>query len=115
MNKLCFPIFCKLYNVSDKERQSALSQSREGDHLQVVLTDERALVYSIPLNRILGDLREDLYEKLRRTRKNEPCLDAIIDKRTGGAQGKYFGCNIRVYPTANMMRGLKDFTHLHGE
>lgn len=115
MHKLTFPIFCKLYNVRDKERQVALSQSREGDHLQVVLTKQGAFVYSIPLNCVLGNLRDELFQKLQITRKDAPCLDAVIEARTGGTDGKYFGCNIRIYPTANMLRGVKGFSHLYGE
>ena len=34
---------------------------------------------------------------------------------TGGEDGKLFGCNIRIYPTANMLRGAKAFLHLRGE
>ena len=115
MDKLRFPIFCKLYKVSSKARQATLSQTRDGDHLQIVVTDAEVLVYSIPLNRILGGLREDLADKLRVFCKNKPCLDGIVDKRTGGNEGKLFGCNIRMYPTANMLRGTKAFLHLHGE
>ena len=115
MNDLYFPIFCKVYNVREKDRQAALAQTRDGDHLQIVLTREGALVYSIPLNRVLGQLRYELFRALLEERKDAPCLDAIVDRRTGGENGKYFGCNIRIYSTANMLRGTKDFSHLHGE
>ena len=104
-----FPVCCKAHGVGKRERQGALAQSRSGDELQLVhiALDEfpfNVYVYSIELNRILGYLEETLAKKLVLVFGQGFCLDGRISEITGGPpEYEYFGCNIRVFDTMNMM------------
>ena len=81
----------------------------EWDELQLVhiALDEfpfNVYVYSIELNRILGYLEETLAKKLVLVFGQGFCLDGRISEITGGPpEYEYFGCNIRVFDTMNMM------------
>ena len=102
-----FPIFCKLYGVSDPDYQGALAQTAESDHLQIVATERSVFVYSIPLNRVLGRLNDKVSETLKTTLGAEFCIDGIVENRTGG-NGRLFGCNIRILGTRNMLKATRN-------
>ena len=116
--KMSFPLYCKLYGVSKPDYQGALAQSAEGDELQIVHTPlenypNHIYVYSVTLNRLLGYLDGRLSEKLVRLFGKGFCRDGEICNITGGKNGDYFGCNIRIYPTLKAMAKIQDFSHLH--
>lgn len=119
--KLCFPIYCKLRGVKKPNRQGALAQSNAEDGLQIVhvpLEDypHNVYAYSIPLNRVLGYLEEDLAKELITELGAGFCVDGRIRTLLGGPpKYKYYGCAIRIYNTKNLMSGIEEFTHLHGE
>ena len=118
--RLRFPIFCKLHGVRSPDHQGAIAQSRVGDHLQIVHTpsDVRLFsvcVYSIPLNRVLGYIEDELEEKLVYAFGHGFCRYGEIEKITGGAPYKYRGCNIRLMETQYFMEEQEDFSHLRGE
>ena len=106
-NKIEFPVFCKIYGVSDPDFQGALAQTVAGDHLQIVATNSAVFVYNIPIHRVLGRLQEELARKLQARFGESFCLDAIVENRTGG-NGVLFGCNIRIFETANMMKSARN-------
>lgn len=118
---LSFPIYCKLRGVKKPVRQGALAQSQPEDGLQIVhlpLKDypHNVYVYSIPLNRILGYLEEELAKDLIAEFGEEFCVDGRIRALLGGTpKYKYYGCAIRIYNTKNLMAGVEEFAHLHGE
>lgn len=116
---LHFPVPCKLRGVSATELQGALIQSEPLDELQIVHCPSvkfpfGVAVYSIPLNRLLGYIDELLAEKLVYAFGEGFCLDGEIAKRTGGNDGEYYGCNIRIFESMEMMKDCEDFSHLHG-
>ena len=116
--KIRFPLYCKLHGVSKPDYQGALAQSEVGDGLQLVHAPldaypHNTYAYSITLNRILGYLDGHLAEKLVRLFGERFCCDGEICNITGGEQGDYFGCNIRIYPTRTMMKDIQDFSHLY--
>ena len=119
--KLQFPIYCKLHGVKKPDRQGSLAQSQEEDALQLVhvpLEDypHNVYAYSIPLNCVLGYLEEDLAKDLIVEFGNGFCVDGRIRAMLGGPpKYKYYGCAIRIYNTKNLMAGVEEFTHLHGE
>ncbi|MBQ1269752.1 MAG: hypothetical protein IIY09_04685 [Clostridia bacterium] len=119
--KLSFPIYCRLRGVKKPVRQGALAQSSAEDGLQIVhvpLKDypHNVYVYSIPLNRILGYLDEETAKDLLAEFGEEFCVDGRIRAMLGGPpKYKYYGCAIRIYNTKNLMAGVEEFTHLHGE
>ena len=119
--KLSFPIYCRLRGVKKPVRQGALAQSSAEDGLQIVhvpLKDypHNVYVYSIPLNRILGYLDEETAKDLLAEFGEEFCVDGRIRTMLGGPpKYKYYGCAIRIYNTKNLMAGVEEFTHLHGE
>ncbi len=106
-NEIRFPVFCKIYGVSDPDFQGALAQTAADDHLQIVATDEAVFVYNIPIHRLLGRVSDELARKLKARFGKDLCLDAIVEKRTGG-NGGLFGCNIRIFETSNMMKSARD-------
>ena len=115
-----FPVRCKLHRVSAQEIQGALAQSQPLDELQIVHCPTpqaplRVIVYSIPLNRVLGYIKEELAEKLVYALGEEFCLDGEIANRTGGKNGEYYGCNIRIFDTMELMSEYENFKHLYGE
>ena len=119
-NNLSFPVRCKLRGVSARELQGALFQSEVLDELQIVHCPTpqapfRVIAYSIPLNRVLGYLDEALSEKLVRALGEGFCRDGEIANRTGGKNGGYYGCNIRIFESMEFMSDLENFKHLHGE
>lgn len=116
---LRFPIVCKLRGVSARELQGALIQSEPLDELQIVHCPSEnfpfgVAVYSIPLNRLLGYIDEELSEKLVYAFGEGFCRDGEIAKRTGGTDGGYYGCTIRIFESMEMMEEYEDFSHLHG-
>ena len=119
--KLSFPIYCRLRGVKKPVRQGALAQSSAEDGLQIVhvpLKDypHNVYVYSIPLNRILGYLDEETAKDLLAEFGEEFCVDGRIRAMLGGPpKYKYYGCAIRIYNTKNLMAGVEEFSHLHGE
>ena len=119
--RLSFPIYCRLRGVKKPVRQGALAQSSAEDGLQIVhvpLKDypHNVYVYSIPLNRILGYLDEKTAKDLLAEFGEEFCVDGRIRAMLGGPpKYKYYGCAIRIYNTKNLMAGVEEFTHLHGE
>lgn len=120
--KLSFPVFCKLHGVAQPYYQGAIAQSSAGDELQIVHrpTAERpycVCVYSIEIHRILGYLDERLSQKLVYLFGKDFCRDAEVANVTGGPpEYSYFGCNIRIAETQNMMRPyLKDLPYLIGQ
>lgn len=117
-----FPLYCKIHGVKRAEHQGALLQSREKDELQLVHSPTREFpynvyVYSIPLNRILGYLHNELSEKLVKIFGENFCRDGVIENLTGGKTVgyKYVGCNIRILETMTSMQYVEDFSHLYGE
>ena len=115
-----FPVRCNLHGVSAQELQGALAQSEALDELQIVhcptpQTPLRVLAYSVPLNRILGYLHEELSEKLIYALGEGFCRDGEIASRTGGKDGEYYGCNIRIFESMEFMSEYEDFQHLYGE
>ena len=118
--KLQFPIYCKLRGVKKPVRQGALAQCKADDGLQLVhvpLKDypHNVYAYSIPLNRILGYLEEDLAKDLIAELGEEFCVDGRIREMLGGPpKYKYYGCAIRIYNTKTFMASVEDFTSLHG-
>ena len=118
--KLRFPYFCKIHGVKPLQHQGALAQSRVGDKLQLVHTpieghDFSVCVYSIPLNRVLGYVEEELAEKLIYVFGKGFCRDGEIDRLLGGEPYKYIGCRIRIMDTQEYMEDYEDFSHLYGE
>lgn len=118
--KLQFPLFCKVKGVKNPAYQGALAQSQNGDKLQLVhLPSERypfdTFVYSVNLNRVLGYLEKDLAEKLVKLFGENFCRDGVIYRVIGGGNYKYFGCQILIFETMDMMKNVQDFSSLHGE
>lgn len=116
---LRFPVACKLRGVSAQDLQGAIIQSQPLDELQIVHCPSAeypfgVAVYSIPLNRLLGYLDEGLSKKLVYVFGKGFCRDGEIIKRTGGTGGEYYGCNIRIFESMEMMKDCEDFSHLHG-
>ena len=116
---LRFPVFCKVRCVKSFDHQGAIVQSRIGDKLQIVHTpsDERPFsvaVYSIPLNRVLGYIEEELAEKLVYLFGRDFCRDGEVEMITGGAPYKYYGCNIRLTDEQEFLNDTEDFSNLHG-
>lgn len=118
---LRFPVYCKLRGVKKPTRQGGLAQSHAGDGLQLVHVPlenypHNVYAYSIPLNRVLGYLDEELAKRLIDEFGKGFCLDGRIRAIVGGPpKYKYYGCNIRIYDTKMLMSGVEEFTHLHGE
>ena len=117
--RLQFPIFCKVHAVKSADHQGALAQSRAGDGLQLVHVPTEAYpfgvcVYSIPLNRLLGFLDAKLSEKLVYAFGEGFCRDGEIEEITGGPPYKYYGCNLRVLDTQELLNG-EDLQHLHSD
>ena len=114
---LHFPIFSKVQCVKSPDHQGAIAQSRVGDHLQIVHTpsEERPFctcVYSIPLNRILGYIDEELSESLVLLFGKGFCRDGEVEQITGGPPYKYYGCNIRLMDSQDFLEEFEDFSHL---
>ena len=116
---LAFPIRTKINGVASPDRQGALAQSMQGDDLQIVHTPltkypHNTYVYSISLNRVLGYLEKDLSKKLLYVFKHGFCLDGEIRKRLGGPpEYDYFGCDIYIYETKDLLNDVDDFSHLY--
>ena len=118
--KLYFPLFCKVKGVKNPDYQGAVAQSQNGDKLQLVhLPSETypfdVFVYSVNLNRVLGYLEEDLAKKLVKLFGENFCRDGVIYRVVGGGNYKYFGCQILIFETMDMMQNVQDFSSLHGE
>lgn len=118
--KLSFPLFCKVHGVTSSDRQGALAQSGPGDELQLVHVPLKeypfnVYVYNISINRVLGYLDARLAEKLVYLFKRGFCRDGEIEQITGGADGKRFGCNIRINESMLFFRDCQDLSHLRGE
>ena len=115
---LSFPIRTKINGVSSPDRQGALVQSAKGDDLQIVHTPlkkypHNTYIYSISLNRVLGYLDKELSQKLQYLFGDGFCLDGEIREILGGPPDyDYFGCNILVYDTKELLNDLDDFSHL---
>ena len=114
-----FPVFCKVHCVKSPDHQGAIAQSRIGDPLQIVHTpsDEypfKVAVYSIPLNRVLGYIENELAEKLVYLFGRDFCRDGEVETITGGDPYKYYGCNIRLTDEQEFLNDTEDFSHLHG-
>ena len=118
---LQFPVYCKLHGVKRANRQGALAQSHAEDGLQLVhvpLKDypNNVYAYSIPLNRVLGYLEEDLAKDLIAELGEGFCVDGRIRTLLGGPpKYKYYGCAIRILNTKTLMQSTEDFAHLYGE
>ena len=113
-----FPVLTKLCGVKAADTQGALAQSAEGDGLQLVhipLPDypHNVYVYSIPLNRILGYLDERLANALVSCFGEGFCLDGELIRVTGGTPYPYFGGEILIFSTKDLLRDCKDFSHLY--
>ena len=119
--ELQFPIYCKLRGVKKSNRQGALAQTHAEDGLQLVhvpLQDypHNVYAYSIPLNRVLGYLEEELAKDLIAELGKGFCVDGRVRTLLGGPpKYKYYGCAIRIYRTKILMQSTENFTHLHGE
>ena len=116
--ELSFPLYCKIHGVKNADSQGALAQTRAGDRLQYVHVPVEnypynVYVYSVALNRVLGYLDKALSKRLVKLFKKGFCRDAVVENRTGGGTHTYFGCNIRLLETADMMEG-SDFSALRG-
>lgn len=117
--RLQFPVFCKVHAVKSADHQGALAQSRAGDGLQLVHVPTEAYpfgvcVYSIPLNRLLGFLDTNLSQKLVCAFGEGFCRDGEIEEITGGPPYKYYGCNLRVLDTQELLDD-ENLQHLHGD
>lgn len=118
--KLQFPIFCKIHGVKSADYQGAIAQSRVGDHLQIVHAPSDAhpfcvYAYSIPLNRVMGYIEEELSEKLVYAFGRGFCRDGEVEQITGGPPYKYYGCNIRLMESQDFLEDFEEFSHLYGE
>ena len=119
--ELQFPVYCKLRGVKQHNRQGALAQTCAEDGLQLVhvpLQDypHNVYAYSIPLNRVLGYLEEDLAKDLIAELGKGFCVDGRVRTLLGGPpKYKYYGCAIRIYKTKTLMQNTEEFAHLHGE
>lgn len=110
---LSFPLFCKVHAVKSPDHQGAIAQSRIGDRLLIVHTptEERpdcVCVYSIPLNRVLGYIDEELSTKLVTAFGQEFCRDGEVEKITGGDAHKYFGCNLRLMDSQDFLEEMEE-------
>ena len=117
---LRFPISCKIRGVKPSYRQSLLAQSRNGDKLQLVHVPtekfpHQVCVYSVTLNCLLGYIEKELAENLIFVFGKGFCRDGVIQKITGGAPLKYFGCNIQILDSKEFMKDCENFASLHGE
>ena len=115
--ELTFPIFCKLHAVKSPDHQGGIAQSRAGDKLLIVHTptDERpscTSVYSLPLNRVLGFIEEELADKFLQAFGENFCRDGEVEQITGGPPYKYYGCNIRVMDTQDYIEDLKELSSI---
>lgn len=113
---ISFPLEDRLFCCSDADRQGALAQSRAGDCLQIVhirVNDKfAAIVYNIPLNRIIGCTGKQLTQDLLRIFKNGFCLDGEIAGISKDGNGK-LQCAIRIFNSAAMMSPyLEDLPYL---
>ena len=119
--KLQFPVYCKLRGVKQHNRQGALAQTCAEDGLQLVHVPlqnypHNVYAYSIPLNRVLGYLEEDLAKDLIAELGKGFCVDGQVRTLLGGPpKYKYYGCAIRIYKTKTLMQNTEEFAHLHGE
>jgi hypothetical protein len=106
---LRLPAYSKIRGVTFSDRQGALAQSRKGDRLQLVHVPDNGFpynvyVYSIELHRLLGYIDQPLAEKLVLVFGEGFCRDGEIVEVTGGPpQFPYFGCNIVIFKTMDMM------------
>ena len=117
--KLYLPLYCKIHGVTLGDRQGALAQTRAGDRLQAVHVPQpnypyNIYIYSIPLNRVLGYLQEDLSEKLVKAFGENFCRDAVAENLTGEGYD-YFGCNICIFDRMSYIDGEINFQALRGE
>ncbi len=116
---LQFPLYCKAHGVKHEDRQGAIAQSRAGDQLQLVhvpLPDypHNVYVYNIAVNRVIGYLDEALAIKLVYLFGKGFCRDGMIEAVTGGEPYKYFGCNLKIFNSAEFFKEEKDFAFLRG-
>ena len=118
--KLEFPLFCKVKGVKNPAYQGAIAQSENGDQLQLVHVPSEeypfeVFVYSVTLNRVLGYLESELSQKLLKLWGENFCRDGIVYRIVGGGKLKYYGCQILIFETMEMMSHVEDFSHLRGE
>ena len=116
---LSFPLYCKAHGVSANDYQGAIAQSRAGDPLQIVHTpkDEyphNVYVYNVTLNRVLGYLDKTLAKRLIQLFGKGFVRDGYIENITGGQKRgyPYYGCNLRILESQEILRNCKDFSHL---
>lgn len=114
---LSFPVEDDLFRCFTSDFQGALAQSLEKDELQIVhvrLAPDRfaAFVYSIRLNRLLGEIGRQLTQDLLKIFGKGFCLDGEIAAISKDDSEK-FRCSVRVFDTAEKMRPyLEDLPYL---
>jgi hypothetical protein len=118
--KLRFPLFCRVKGVKKSAHQGALAQSASGDRLQLVHVPSeeypfQVFVYSVTLNRVLGYLERELSKKLVRLFKKNFCRDGVIYRVVGGGNYQYFGCQILIFESMDMMSHVEEFSSLRSE
>lgn len=113
-----FPVEDEVFRCFSADFQGALAQSLANDRLQIVhvrLAPDRfaAFVYSISLNRLLGEIGKQLTQDLLKFFGKGFCLDGEIVKLYKDEQGK-FRCVARIFATTEMMRPyLDDLPYLY--
>ena len=117
---LSFPIEDDLFRCFSFDSQGALAQSAPGDELQIVhikLEEKRfaSYVYSIRLNRLLGEIGKQLTQDLLKIFGKGFCLDGEIAEISKD-DGEKFRCVVRVFDTSDMMKPyLEELPYLFSE
>lgn len=117
---LSFPVEDDLFRCFSFDAQGALAQSLVSDELQIVhvrLGNKRfaAYVYSIRLNRLLGEIGKQLTQDLLKIFGKGFCLDGEIAEISKD-DGEKFRCSVRVFDTSSMMKPyLEELPYLFSE
>ena len=112
---ISFPFPCRLKNDVSVEFCGARHQSREGDELQIVhLHSPEAplavFVYSVPLNRVLGQLTKHASQTLIKAFGKGFCVDGELHARI--QDGEDFRIELLVFNRQSLMNNA-DFSSLH--
>lgn len=112
------PMITRLEGRNIFDFQGAISQSQEGDALQLVHVAERydnVYVYNFEINRIIGYLERELADDFIHIFGKGFCLDAKLYQTYTFDNGK-LGCDIEIYNHSEYaLPHLENLPYLHGE
>lgn len=112
---ISFPYACRLRDDKNFTFRSARFESQEGDELQIVHLQNPELphsvfVYSVPLNRVLGQLTERSAKTLISLFGKGFCVDGELHARM--RLGEDFRIELLVFDRQSLMKNA-DFSSLH--